>query len=297
MTERKRSEEALQNERNLLRTLVDMLPHSIYMKDTDCRKTMANTVDVQILGRRSESDVLGKTDFDIYPREIASAFYDDDQSVLRTGTPVIDREEYYLAGDGRKRWLLTSKMPLHDGQGKVIGLVGVGRDITSLKEREAKIREQAQLLDISADAISVRDDHNCIRYWNRSAERTFGWPARDAMGRDEDELLHAKRPQETRTALKVVKETGVWVGDLHYTTKSGTEQLGEARWTLVRDDVANRFSILCVSTDVTEHRAIQSQLLRAQRLESLGTLAGALRMTSTMSSPRSSRGSSSSHPR
>ncbi|HEY9592866.1 MAG TPA: PAS domain-containing protein, partial [Spirochaetia bacterium] len=276
ITEHRKGQEDLQNERNLLRTLVDMLPHSIYMKDLECRKTMANPVDLKILGATTEAEVLGKTDYDIYPDEIAAPFYRDDLTVLESGTPVIDREEYYLAKDGTKRWILTSKMPLRDAQGRIIGLVGVGRDITSLKEREAKIREQAQLLDIAADAIMVRDESNRILYWNRSAERTFGWSAAEAIGKDQDALLHGRRPQETRDAIAAVKEKGIWVGDLHYATKGGTEILGEARWTLVRDEAANRFAVLCVSTDVTERRAVQAQLLRAQRMESLGTLAGGI---------------------
>ncbi|HEY9593994.1 MAG TPA: PAS domain-containing protein [Spirochaetia bacterium] len=276
VTEQKQREEEMQNERNLLRTLIDMLPHSVYMKDVECRKTMSNPVDVAILGCKSEAEALGKSDFDLFPREVAQSFYEDDQAVIRTGTPVLDREEYYLDANGQKRWLLTSKVPMRDVEGKVMGLIGVGRDITALREREAKIREQAQLLDISSDAITVRGDDNRVRYWNRSAEKTYGWTAQEAIGRDEDELLHPKRPDEVKEALRVVREKGVWVGDLHYVTKEQREIIGEARWTLVRDELATPCSILCVSTDVTERRVIQAQLLRAQRLESLGTLAGGI---------------------
>jgi len=276
VTDRRRDEEKLQEERNLLRTLIDMLPHSVYMKDASCRKTMANRVDVEIIGRSSEAEVLGKTDFDLFAPDVAAAFYRDDTSVIRNGTPVIDREEYYFDTLGKKRWLLTSKVPLRDAQGSVIGLVGVGREITPLKEREAKIREQAQLLDISSDAISVRDEHNCIRYWNKSAEKTYGWSPGEAIGKDEDALLHGRRPDEPKEALRVVMNKGVWVGDLHYITKDGRELTGETRWTLVREEGEGPYSILCVSTDVTERRAIQAQLLRAQRLESLGTLAGGI---------------------
>ena len=276
VTDHKQREEELQNERNRLRTLIDVLPHSIYMKDTACRKTMANPIDVAILGCRSEAEALGTTDFDFFPKEIAESFSRDDRTVLQTGEPVIDREEYYVDREGHTRWLFTSKVPVRDRQGNVIGLIGVGRDITSIREREAKIREQAQLLDIASDAITVRDDNNRIRFWNKSAEGNYGWSAQEATGKDEDELLHSKRPGEPKEAFRVVMEKGMWVGDLHYVTKDGREILGEARWTLIRDEITGRFSILCVSTDVTERRAIQAQLLRAQRLESLGTLAGGI---------------------
>ncbi len=276
ITESRQRGEELQNERNRLRTLIDMLPHSVYMKDTACRKTMANPVDVEILRCGSEAEVLGKTDFELFPCEVATSFHRDDQAVIQSGKPVIDREEFYIDAQGHKRWLLTSKVPMKDTEGAVIGLIGVGRDITLLKEREAKIREQAQLLDISSDAITVRDDSNRIRYWNRSAEKLYGWSAQEAIGKDEDELLHSKRPGEPKEALRAVMEKGVWVGDLHSVTRDGREILGEARWTLIRDEISSPFSILCVSTDITERRAVQAQLLRAQRLESLGTLAGGI---------------------
>ena len=130
ITERKQAEGTLYNERLLLRTLIDNIPDSIYSKDLACRKTLVNSAEVRYIGAKSEADVLGKSDFDIYPQELAEKFFADDQLVIQTGEPVLNREEYIFDEKQQKRWLLSSKLPLRNQDGRIIGLVGIGRDIT-----------------------------------------------------------------------------------------------------------------------------------------------------------------------
>jgi PAS domain S-box-containing protein len=178
ITERRRAQEALLSERILLRTLIDNLPDGIYAKDTACRKTLANPADLRNMGRKSEAEVLGKDDFEFFPTEVAAAFFADDQSVIQTGQPVLNREEYLFDSEGQKRWLLTSKLPLKDEKGEINGLVGIGRDITERKraeaEREKLIAElQSALADVKmlgglvpicANCKKIRDDKG---YWTQ----------------------------------------------------------------------------------------------------------------------------------
>jgi PAS domain S-box-containing protein len=139
ITERKLAEEALARERFLLRTLIDNLPDAIYAKDTAGRKTMANPADLKNLRCKTEADAIGKSDFDLFPPDIAEKFWAADQKVIQ-GQPVIDQEEYFLNDEGEKRWLLTSKLPLRDQNGKITGLVGISRDITDRKQAEEDLR-------------------------------------------------------------------------------------------------------------------------------------------------------------
>jgi PAS domain S-box-containing protein len=141
ITERKRAEEALIAERTLLRTIIDILPALVYVKDTAGRKILANHVDLEYMGASTEAEALGKTDFDFYPEDMAARFYARDQAIIQTGQPLIDYEHSIVTADGRQRWLLTSKVPLRDDAGQVIGLVGVGRDITESKHAEQALRE------------------------------------------------------------------------------------------------------------------------------------------------------------
>ncbi|MCX6277289.1 MAG: PocR ligand-binding domain-containing protein [Bacteroidetes bacterium] len=139
ITDRKRVEKTLQNERLLLRTLIDNIPDSIYSKDLACRKTLVNIAEVGFMGAKSEAEVLGKDDFEFYPKELAEKFFADDQLVIQTGKPVINREEYIIDENGQKRWLLSSKLPLRNKDSEIIGLVGIGRDITERKQAEEKL--------------------------------------------------------------------------------------------------------------------------------------------------------------
>ncbi len=142
----------LSEDRLLLRTLIDNLPDGIYAKDIAGRKTLANPADLKNLRCKTEAEAIGKTDFDLFPADIAAKFSADDQNVFQ-GRPVINREEYFFDEEGRKRWLLTSKLPLHDQDGGIVGLIGIGRDITDIKDAEARLDQvHKQLLDASRQA-------------------------------------------------------------------------------------------------------------------------------------------------
>ncbi|HVS35240.1 MAG TPA: response regulator [Gemmataceae bacterium] len=143
MREYKRAEEELARERNLLRALMDHLPDHIFVKDTRSRFVTANAATVQTLGAKSLEDILNKTDFDFLPQERAQQFYADEQTVVRTGRPLLNREELLIDAAGRRKWLLTTKAPFRDGNGAVVGLVGMSHDVTERREAE---EERAGLL-------------------------------------------------------------------------------------------------------------------------------------------------------
>lgn len=150
---------------------------------------------------------------------------------------------------------------------------GYATDITGRKASDERIREQAALLDQAQDAIVVRDLEHRVLYWNKGAERVFGWAASEALGQNAFELLSRNQGTLCLEALRSVVETGEWSGELVHATRSGGEAIVASRWTLVRDAEGRAKSILALSTDVTEKKKLQSQFLRAQRLECIGTLA------------------------
>ena len=150
--EREKVETTLARERSLLRTLIDHLPDAIYAKDTKGCKTLANPADLKNLRCKTEAEAIGKSDFDLFPKEIAEKFFADDQAVI-SGNPVHNREEYFIDDLGKRHWLLTSKLPVRDSDGKIVGLVGIGRDISPLKEAEQKLEAvHKELMDVSRQA-------------------------------------------------------------------------------------------------------------------------------------------------
>jgi len=160
ISKQKEMELKLIAEHNLLRTLIDNLPDGIYAKDAAGRKILANLADLKCFHYKTEAEAIGKTDFDLFPREIAEKFHADDQKVIQ-GQPVINREEYFPGDNGEKRWLLTSKLPLRDPDGKIVGLVGIGRDITEHKQAEESLARERTLLrtliDNLPDSIYAKD--------------------------------------------------------------------------------------------------------------------------------------------
>ncbi|MBF2022790.1 MAG: PAS domain S-box protein [Hydrococcus sp. C42_A2020_068] len=161
-------------------------------------------------------------------------------------------------------------------QGKIISLCWLLRDLSDRQHAEQKIREQAALLDITTDAIFVRDLGDRIRFWNKGAERLYGWSAEEVLGRNVDELLNRKPLPKLAQIQQEVLEKGRWQGELPQVTKDGEEIVVESRWNLARDEQQNPKSILVVNTDITSTKQLQEQLLRTQRLESLGTLASGI---------------------
>jgi len=153
---------------------------------------------------------------------------------------------------------------------------GIVRDITERKKAEEKIREQAALLDKAHDAIGLRNLEQNLIYWNKGAEYLYGWTAEEVMGKNADELLYKRKTSKLIEAENSVIEKGEWRGELHQVTKEGMEIIVESRWTLVFDRENKPKSILIINTDITEKKIIESQLLRAQRMEGIGTLAGGI---------------------
>jgi PAS domain S-box-containing protein len=141
-------------DRDLLRTVIDNLPGAIYVKDAAARRVLANPADLRNLGCKTEAEVLGKNDFDFFPKDIAEKFWAADQKVLQ-GQPVINQEEEVLDEKGKKRWLLTSKLPLRDPNGKITGLVGIGQEITEYKLAEEALANERALLRTLVDNLPV----------------------------------------------------------------------------------------------------------------------------------------------
>lgn len=129
-----------------LKTLLDSLPDSIYVKDAQSRVLYTNRAGATIVGTKNMADSIGKTDYDFFPSDQAARFRADDLHVVNTGEPIIGQEEPVQYADGKRAWFLTTKLPLRDAAGKIIGLIGIGKDITEVKNtRDALARSNEEL--------------------------------------------------------------------------------------------------------------------------------------------------------
>lgn len=176
---------------------------------------------------------------------------------------------------GQKRWIADASVEMFDESGQAIGSIGVLQDITERKRAEQQLYEQARLLDLAQDSISVRDLAGKILFWNKGAEHMCGWTAAEAA----EEPVTSLRYTDTAAfdaAMREILEKDEWSGEMRIHSKNGHEILASCRWTLLRDPDGTPQSVLDITTDVTEKKKLEKQFLRAQRMESIGTLAGGI---------------------
>ena len=143
-------------------------------------------------------------------------------------------------------------------------------------DADARIRQQAALLDKAEDAILVRDLEHRILYWNRRAERLYGWQAEEVAGRSVRELFYGDDDADFLAATEQTCREGEWVGELVQRTKDGRQLTVEGHWTLVRSDDGEPTSILAINTDITARRELEERLRQSQKIEAVGRLAGGI---------------------
>jgi PAS domain S-box-containing protein len=185
-------------------------------------------------------------------------------------------ENYELpirAADGQTVWISVSLSTFpSDGLAE-----GVMVDITEKRSAAEQIREQAELLDKTTDAIFVLDLTAHVQYWNKAAEQQYGWPSHEVLRRHvSDYLFPSTLSNDFQKAIGVVRERGEWRGELEIASRYKNAIIAECRFTLVRDDHGHPRAILCLASDITEKKRLETQMLRAQRMESIGTLAGGI---------------------
>ena len=273
ITEREHAEEALRYERNLLRTLIDNLPDGIYVKDSACRKMIANPADVRNMGRQSEAEVLGKDDFDLFPKDLAERFFADDQSVLQTGRPALDREEYVLDADGQKRWLLTSKLPLRNDKGQIIGLVGIGRDITKRKRAEEALRHEKALMDALMDNIPDSiyfKDRQCrlLRLSRKMMQSLKLDEMSQAIGKTDVDLFGEEFGRKTLADEQRLMASGEPIVALIESRHLGDGQINWTSSTKVplRDDRGEIVGLVGITREINELMRVQEVLSQERNL-------------------------------
>ncbi|HEX4140644.1 MAG TPA: PAS domain S-box protein [Candidatus Methylacidiphilales bacterium] len=253
--------------------LFDQVNDAIIAKTVDGRITAWNPAAERMFGY-SAAEIIGRSSNVLFPSD---RIKEADEAVARAnqGERVQPLETICLRKDGRQLEVSIAVTPLRSKTGQIIGASKILRDVTEYNRVKHQIEEQKALLDRTQDAILIFEPEGRILYWNKGAERIYGWSATEAAGRFIGEFIHSDI-HKFRDVNRLVMDTGEWTGEMHHLNRERHELIMESRWWLVRDKDGRPKSILAINTDVTEKRRIEVQFMRAQRMESLGILAGGI---------------------
>jgi PAS domain S-box-containing protein len=270
--ERKRAEEALAYERDLFHTLLDNLPDRIYFKDHKSRFIRISKAVVEQFKIDHPKKAIRKTDFDFFAPEHAEAAMRDEQEVMKTGTPILGKVEKEVLPDGSVTWALTSKMPLRDKQGRVIGNFGISRDITALKDIEGQLAAERNLLrsliDNLPDYIYVKDSLGQYVIDNLAHQRLLGVDRpEDIIGKTAYDFFSAELADAHSRDDQQVFETGHPVLNRE---EPFVDLLGNRRWHAttkvpLRNNDGLLVGLVAIARDITERKLSEEQLQKAHQ--------------------------------
>lgn len=267
VTDRKRAEEQLLNSQAMYRSLVDNLPMCILRKDREGRFTFANNEFYRDSGK-TETEIVGKTDFDFYPHELASKYHSDDLKVLEQGESFSDIEAHRTPA-GEQKYVQVLKGPIHDAVGQIVGVQILFWDVSDRKLAEEHVREsmarKRAIFDAALDCIVIADQQGRIIDFNRAAEKTFGYRRDDVLGQNMDELLFPKdtrrRSQDNRERYEQSHEEGSMIGhrlESVAVRKSGEQFDVETAMQAIPLEGKTVFAIFL--QDITERKRAQEEL-------------------------------------
>ncbi|HNU73059.1 MAG TPA: PAS domain S-box protein, partial [Thermodesulfobacteriota bacterium] len=267
ITDRKQAENALEAERARLQAVLDSLPVAVWITDEKGSIIQSNKMVEQIWG-----EVPVSRDIDSYG-EYKGWWADTGEPIEAEGWAlaravmkgevstgeIIDVQRF----DGARATILNNASPVKDGEGRIMGGVAVAQDITELRTAEQELRQQAQLLDLSRDAIFTWELDGAIQYWNQGAEELYGYDQTEAIGHVSHELLKTTFPYGVVQLKTDLARDGQWRGELHHTSKDGRQLVVESRMVFIRH---NEHSLVLESSrDVTERKRAEEALLQSEQ--------------------------------
>ncbi len=280
ITVRKQALEEKEQSQNLLRSILDTIPIRVWWKDSQNRFMGINRGCALEMGLQSPEDIIGKTDHDLFPKENADHYVTDDEEVRDTGRPKLGIEEVILLSDNNLRWQETNKVPLRNSQGNIIGTVGTGTDITDRKQSEAELQRSRRLLEqvinANPDLLWMKNPDGTFLMCNTQFEKLVGVPQTQLIGKTDYDFfpvaqaddckqqdLHALQKKATSTYQEFLRHAGKNKDVFYETIK-----------TPVYDHGDQPIGVLGIGRDITERVKLESTVRQAQKLDSIGQLAG-----------------------
>jgi PAS domain S-box-containing protein len=300
ITSLKQIEHALAYERDLFKMMMDQSPDAIYFKDLQSRFVRFSQSKVKRsfaaeLARHAAAHpdenlpahlaseeqfakyLVGKTDFDLFTEAHARPAFEDEQEIIRTGVPLVGKVEKEVWLDGQETWVFTSKMPFRNNDGQIVGTFGVSKDITAMKLAEERLRQLSQAVEQSPACVVVTDPAGNITYVNPKFTAITGYTFAEVLGKNSRILKSGETSAAAYTELwQTITAGQEWHGEFHNKKKNGELYWEAASISPIFDAAGKITSFLAVKEDITAHKSMEEKLFQAQKLETVGKLAGGI---------------------
>lgn len=260
------------NERQLLKSLFETIPDLVWLKDINGKFMACNPRISELLGARTE-DIIGKSDYDFTPPAVADGFRHFDNLVMSSGLPHTNEEWVTFASDGHQELLETTKTPMFDTSGKLIGVLGMGHDISARKRTEEQLRHLVQAVEQSTESIIITDLNSAIEYVNEAFVQATGYLRDEVIGQNPRILQSGNTPPETFAMLWAALNHGeTWKGEFHNRRSNGDEFIESAIISPIRQPDGQITHYLAVKQDITHQKAAQARIEHLAHYDELTTL-------------------------
>ena len=260
ITERKQAELALAKERAFFKTLIQTLPDLVWLKDPAGIYLACNARFEAFFGMH-EQQIVGHSDYDFVERELADTFRKHDLLAIEAGGPSINEESVRFASDGHRELLETIKVPMFDANETLIGVLGVGRDVSRARQNDAELRKLSLAVEQSHESIVITNTNAEIEYVNEALVQAAGYSREELIGRNPRILQSGKTPAQTYTAMWAALRQGeTWKGEFHNRRKDGSEYIEFAIITPLRLADGQISHYVAVKEDITEKNRLGAEL-------------------------------------
>ncbi|HEY8240994.1 MAG TPA: PAS domain S-box protein, partial [Kiritimatiellia bacterium] len=271
IAERLRVSDELVQERNFMNALLENTPDHIYFKDTNGRYLRVNKALADAFGLTAASEVVGKSAADFFSEEFAKQSKEDEQQIVGAGLPIIAKEERESWPDGRSTWVSSSKMPLRDASGRIIGMFGLSRDISRQKNTEERLRQLSSAVEQSPSLVLITDTKGLITYVNPRFTQVTGYTLEEVVGRNPSILKSQHAPARHYEDLwKKITAGEDWHGEFLNTRKSGETFWGAASISPIRAGGGEVTHYIELMEDVTERK--KAERVQAELVEGMRTI-------------------------
>jgi PAS domain S-box-containing protein len=259
---RKKAEEELEQEKHLIEAIMNNFPEHIYFKDRESHFIRINKSHATSFGLNDPSLVIGKTDFDFFTEEHARQAFDDEQEIIQSGHP-FSKEEKLTWKNKPDTWSLTTKLPLINKEGKIIGTFGISRDITERKKTEEQLFLLANALKSINEAVSITDMEDKVLFLNRAFLDTYGFSEDELTEKQISAIRSPNNPSEVVNEILPSTLKGGWHGEIFNRKKDGTEFLISLSTAAVKDTDEKPIALIGVASDITERKRteLENQIL------------------------------------